>query len=93
MKIESLDHLVLTVASIEITCAFYAEVMGMRVETFAESRKALHFGDQKINLHLAGQEVLVVPDLDQESRTEQQRQNRQADLPFQRSGTDKINQP
>lgn len=56
MKIESLDHLVLTVASIEITCAFYAEVMGMRVETFAESRKALHFGDQKINLHLAGQE-------------------------------------
>jgi catechol 2,3-dioxygenase-like lactoylglutathione lyase family enzyme len=56
MKIASLDHLVLTVASIEATCAFYAAVMGMTVETFAEGRKALHFGDQKINLHLAGHE-------------------------------------
>jgi len=56
MKIVSLDHLVLTVASIEATCAFYTVVMGMTVETFAEGRKALHFGDQKINLHLAGHE-------------------------------------
>jgi catechol 2,3-dioxygenase-like lactoylglutathione lyase family enzyme len=56
MKIASLDHLVLTVASIEATCAFYTVVMGMTVETFAEGRKALHFGDQKINLHLAGHE-------------------------------------
>ena len=56
MKIASLDHLVLTVASIEATCAFYTAVMGMTVETFAEGRKALHFGDQKINLHLAGHE-------------------------------------
>ena len=56
MKIASLDHLVLTVASIEATCAFYTAVMGMTVETFAEGRNALHFGDQKINLHLAGRE-------------------------------------
>lgn len=56
MKIASLDHLVLTVASIEATCAFYTAVMGMTVETFAEGRNALHFGDQKINLHLAGHE-------------------------------------
>ena len=56
MKIVSLDHLVLTVASIEATCAFYTAVMGMTVETFAEGRNALHFGDQKINLHLAGHE-------------------------------------
>ena len=26
----------------------------MRVGTFAESRTEMHFGDQKINLHLAG---------------------------------------
>jgi catechol 2,3-dioxygenase-like lactoylglutathione lyase family enzyme len=56
MKIASLDHLVLTVASIEATCAFYTAVMGMTVETFAEGRNALHFVDQKINLHLAGHE-------------------------------------
>ena len=56
MKIASLDHLVLTVASIEATCAFYTALMGMTVETFAEGRNALHFGDQKINLHLAGHE-------------------------------------
>ena len=56
MKIASPDHLVLTVASIEATCAFYTAVMGMTVETFAEGRNALHFGDQKINLHLAGHE-------------------------------------
>lgn len=56
MKIESLDHLVLTVASLEATCAFYRDVMGMDVRSFAGGRTALHFGDQKINLHVAGQE-------------------------------------
>lgn len=56
MKIESLDHLVLTVASLEATCAFYRDVMGMEVRTFEGGRTALHFGDQKINLHVAGQE-------------------------------------
>ncbi len=50
MKIESLDHLVLTVADIKRTCAFYEAVLGMQhVET--ERRHALHFGAQKINLH------------------------------------------
>lgn len=56
MKVTALDHLVLTVASIEATCTFYRDVMGMDVKTFAGGRTALHFGDQKINLHLAGHE-------------------------------------
>lgn len=56
MKIRALDHLVLTVASIEATCAFYTRVLGMDVERFAEGRFALRFGDQKINLHQAGKE-------------------------------------
>lgn len=56
IAIERLDHLVLTVADIERTCAFYAETLGMAVETFAQGRKALRFGDQKINLHRAGHE-------------------------------------
>jgi catechol 2,3-dioxygenase-like lactoylglutathione lyase family enzyme len=53
---ESLDHLVLTVRAIDATCAFYASVLGMRVVTFGADRKALAFGAQKINLHLAGHE-------------------------------------
>ena len=56
IRIDHLDHLVLTVASVEESCAFYARVLGMGVETFAEGRKALTFGNQKINLHQAGHE-------------------------------------
>ncbi|MFS8111289.1 VOC family protein [Rhizobium jaguaris] len=56
IRLDHLDHLVLTVASIEESCAFYASVLGMGVETFAEGRKALTFGNQKINLHQAGHE-------------------------------------
>lgn len=56
MTIDRLDHLVLTVRSLEQTCAFYRDVLGMRVVTFAGGRTALHFGQQKINLHQAGSE-------------------------------------
>jgi catechol 2,3-dioxygenase-like lactoylglutathione lyase family enzyme len=56
IRIDRLDHLVLTVASIERACAFYAETLGMEVQTFGEGRKALRFGAQKINLHEAGRE-------------------------------------
>ncbi len=56
MHIDSLDHLVLTVADLETTCAFYQRVLGMQVVTFGAGRKALAFGAQKINLHQAGRE-------------------------------------
>ena len=56
VRIDHLDHLVLTVASIDESCDFYARVLGMGVETFGEGRKALTFGNQKINLHRAGHE-------------------------------------
>ncbi len=58
MRIDRLDHLVLTVASIEATCAFYTRTLGMRVVDFAQGRKALSFGAQKINLHQAGSEFV-----------------------------------
>ena len=57
MQIDHLDHLVLTVQDIQATCEFYSRVFGMQVVTFAEGRKALHFGNQKINLHLKGKEI------------------------------------
>lgn len=56
MNIEAIDHIVLTVKNIDATCAFYARVLGMRITTFGDGRKALSFGTQKINLHLYGQE-------------------------------------
>jgi catechol 2,3-dioxygenase-like lactoylglutathione lyase family enzyme len=54
--IERLDHLVLTVADIEATVAFYESALDMRRERFGEGRVALRFGEQKINLHQAGRE-------------------------------------
>lgn len=56
MRIDRLDHLVLTVADIERTCDFYSRVLGFEVVTFGAGRKALAFGRQKINLHQAGRE-------------------------------------
>lgn len=56
MQILRFDHIVLTVADIEASCRFYERVLGMRVVTFAGGRKALSFGQQKINLHQRGNE-------------------------------------
>ncbi|NUF14590.1 VOC family protein [Acinetobacter lactucae] len=56
MKISHLDHLVLTVSNIETTCHFYQTVLGFEVITFKGNRKALKFGNQKINLHQRGNE-------------------------------------
>ena len=56
MRIDRLDHLVLTVASIEATAEFYTRVLGMEAVTFSAGRTALTFGTSKINLHEAGKE-------------------------------------
>lgn len=56
MKIDSLDHLVLTVKNIDATAAFYSEVLGMEPVSFGDGRKALSFGTMKINLHQQGRE-------------------------------------
>ncbi len=56
MKIERIDHVVLTVRDIAATVAFYTDVLGMEVERFGGGRTALKFGRQKINLHQAGRE-------------------------------------
>lgn len=53
--ITSLDHLVLTVRDVAATVAFY-RVLGMELREASGGRRALHFGRQKINLHVAGHE-------------------------------------
>jgi len=58
MMITHLDHLVLTVKNLQETCTFYQRVLGMKVITFGVDRTALKFGNQKINLHQAGQEIV-----------------------------------
>jgi catechol 2,3-dioxygenase-like lactoylglutathione lyase family enzyme len=55
-QILALDHLVLTVTDVEESARFY-ERLGMRREVFNGGRVALHFGNQKINLHQAGAEI------------------------------------
>jgi Glyoxalase/Bleomycin resistance protein/Dioxygenase superfamily len=56
MRIDRLDHLVLTVADVGRTVEFYERVLGMQAVTFGGGRRALRFGTAKVNLHQAGQE-------------------------------------
>jgi catechol 2,3-dioxygenase-like lactoylglutathione lyase family enzyme len=52
--IERIDHLVLTVQSLEATCDFYTGCLDFqRVDSPGGGPTALRFGQQKINLHQA----------------------------------------
>ena len=57
VRVSGIDHIVLTVADMERTCDFYRRILGMEVVLFDGGRRALTFGDQKINLHQQGAEV------------------------------------
>jgi catechol 2,3-dioxygenase-like lactoylglutathione lyase family enzyme len=56
VHIDRIDHLVLTVRDLAVSCDFYSRVLGMEVVTFDGNRKALTFGQHKINLHQQGHE-------------------------------------
>jgi catechol 2,3-dioxygenase-like lactoylglutathione lyase family enzyme len=56
MEIKNLDHLVLTVADIDKTIDFYTRILGFKLVVFGDNRRALTFGNQKINLHQKGRE-------------------------------------
>jgi catechol 2,3-dioxygenase-like lactoylglutathione lyase family enzyme len=61
ITVKSIDHVVLTVKDISATIAFYTTHLGMKHEKFSskgDERHALSFGQQKINLHLAGHEFI-----------------------------------
>jgi catechol 2,3-dioxygenase-like lactoylglutathione lyase family enzyme len=50
VRLRRIDHVVLTVADLQATIAFYERVLGMR-HVVTGGRHALHFGDCKLNLH------------------------------------------
>jgi catechol 2,3-dioxygenase-like lactoylglutathione lyase family enzyme len=57
--IDHLDHIVLTTRDLEGCIRFYRDVLGMKLESFRtpnETRQALKYGNQKINLHEWGKE-------------------------------------
>jgi catechol 2,3-dioxygenase-like lactoylglutathione lyase family enzyme len=60
IELDRLDHLVLTCRDIPATIRFYETVLGMRAESFAGGRMAVHFGRQKINLHPHPTDVEIV---------------------------------
>jgi catechol 2,3-dioxygenase-like lactoylglutathione lyase family enzyme len=59
MMIDHIDHVVLTTRDLPACLRFYAEILGMKLEKFqtpTETRMALKFGNQKINVHEWGRE-------------------------------------
>ncbi|RUU10813.1 VOC family protein [Mesorhizobium sp. M7A.T.Ca.TU.009.01.3.2] len=52
--ITGIDHFVLTVASLEVTCEFYQRVLGFERIDAADRPTALAFGIHKINVHEVG---------------------------------------
>jgi catechol 2,3-dioxygenase-like lactoylglutathione lyase family enzyme len=57
MKIDRIDHFVLTVADLAATQRFDCDGLGMELVAFGEGRHALSFGRRKINLHICGREL------------------------------------
>ncbi|KXT09875.1 hypothetical protein AC579_6740 [Pseudocercospora musae] len=58
-SVSSIDHVVITCASIPKTIEFYTTHLGMKHESFfgkGVERHALTFGSQKLNLHQSGAE-------------------------------------
>ena len=57
MKLENIDHVVITVKDLNKTIDFYTNILGMKLEKFFSSldnnqiRYAVSFGSQKINIH------------------------------------------
>lgn len=61
-SIDSIDHLVLNVADVEASAAWYARVLGMQRIDFdsrSGTRVAMHYGTQKINLRPANADTVA----------------------------------
>ena len=54
MHVRSLDHIVLCVRDVAVTCRFYERVLGMQPREERPGKWSLHFGQNKISLQDAG---------------------------------------
>src|SRR5437763_16105990 len=54
VQIDRIGHLNITVADLDRSLDFYERVLGMRTERMGEGSAALLFGNQKIDLDVAG---------------------------------------
>ena len=57
IEIKSLDHLVITASDLQATVRFYSKVLGMEHVEFGDGLHAMHFGNQKFNIHDATTDV------------------------------------
>ena len=57
MKIDHLDHLVITTQDLEKCLHFYVDILGMELDD-SNNRYAVKFGNQKINIHRKKAEFL-----------------------------------
>ena len=62
LVVNSVDHLVLNVADVEVAAAWYQRVLGMQREDFtpagsSSARTSVKFGSQKMNLRPASASV------------------------------------
>jgi len=69
IKIKNLDHLVIIASDLQATIDFYTRVLGMAYVAFGDNLHAVHFGDQKFNIHDAATDVSpkaqnIVPESD-----------------------------
>jgi catechol 2,3-dioxygenase-like lactoylglutathione lyase family enzyme len=63
MKVTGLDHIVLCVADVDRTIAFYQKVLGMEPREERPGKWSLHFGSNKISL----QDARTAPDIARET--------------------------
>ena len=54
MHVRALDHIVLCVKDVAVTCRFYRRVLGMEPREERPGKWSLHFGANKISLQDAG---------------------------------------
>ncbi|WP_455874845.1 VOC family protein [Rhizobium yanglingense] len=54
MKVRALDHIVLCVNDVAVTCRFYERVLSMEAREERPGKWSLHFGTNKISLQDAG---------------------------------------
>lgn len=57
INVDSVDHLVLTVADVDRAVEFYEHILGMESITVQGERRAVRFGRQSIKLHQASELV------------------------------------